>query len=329
MKSKMKLAVATAQMAQIIRLAFAVILLAGTAYAQQPSPAANSKPDDSAALKGNTLDQELFFCTTRIEAKSADGKQESIGTGFIFGRKFDEQHQILFIVTSRQVVDGFASATFSFVQDKDGKPNLGRECFVTVSNLQNSVFYNPDPRVDIALVPLEPILEYFKVNGQTPFFRALDEDMIPGQKAAEDLSAIQSVVFVGYPCGIRDEVNFLPIARRGFTASPYLVDFDGLPLFLVDASFFPGSSGSPVLVLDQGSYSTGDHVVIGNRAYFLGLIDQAYIHTEEGEIKFKPLPTQFVPVTMNTNYFNLGAVIKARAILDTISDFEKAYPLPK
>jgi hypothetical protein len=92
----------------------------------------------------------------------------------------------------------------------------------------------------------------------------------------------------------------------------------------VDASIFPGSGGSPVMVLDQGSYSIGDHTVIGSRAYFLGLIDPAYIHTEEGEMKFKPVPTQFVPVTMNTNYFNLGAVIKAKAILETISDFEKA-----
>lgn len=312
---------------QILWLAFA-ILFANISYAQQPSPATNSQPSYLPTMKADTPDQQLFFCTTRVEAKSADGKTNSFGTGFVFSHKIDEQRQIPFIVTCRHVVNGFASASFSFVQSKDDKPNLGQKCEVTVPNLQNFVFYDPDPKIDVALIPLAPILEYFKANGQIPFYRVLSKNLVPSQKAAEDLSAIQSIVFVGYPYGIHDEINLLPIARRGFTASPYIVDFNGLPLFLIDASVFPGSSGSPVMVLDQGSYSSGNNIVVGNRAYFLGLVDQAYIHTEEGVIKFKPLPIQFVPVYDEHQYFNLGVVIKAKAILNTISEFMKAHPLP-
>jgi len=320
--------------AQIFWLTFA-ILFANISYAQQPSPATNSQPGDLPIMKVETPDQQLFFCTTRIEAKSADGKKRGLGTGFVFSYEVEGQFnpphkapEIPFIVTCRHVVNGFASATFSFVQNKDGKPNLGQKCEVAVPNLQDLVFYNPDPKIDVALIPLAPILRYFESTGQKPFFVKLNKDLVPSQKAAEDLSAIQSIVFVGYPYGIHDEINLLPIARRGFTASPYIVDFNGLPLFLIDASVFPGSSGSPVMVLDQGSYSSGNNIVVGNRAYFLGLVDQAYIHTEEGVIKFKPLPTQFLPVYDEHQYFNLGVVIKAKAILNTISEFMKAHPIP-
>lgn len=267
--------------------------------------------------------------TTRIEAKSTDGKTTSTGTGFIFDYKIDEQHHILFIVTCRHVVNGFASATFSFVQSKDGKPDLGQKCVVTIPNLQNFVFYDPDPKIDVALIPLEPILEYFKANGQTPFFRALSKDLVPSREAAEDLSAIQSIVFVGYPYGVSDETNSLPLARRGFTASPYVIDFDNLPVFLIDASVFPGSSGSPVMVLDEGSYASPDGgLVAGNRTYFLGLVDQAYFYSEDGIIQFKPIPTQLTPYVRTTNFFNLGVVIKSKAILNTISGFVKAYLPP-
>lgn len=319
--------------AQILGLAFALSFVS-LSYAQT-STATNSQPNDEPTLKADTPDQQLFFCTTRIEAKTADGKYGDIGTGFIFNYEVEGQAQppykapeIPFIVTCRHVVDGSASATFSFVQEKDGKPNLGQKCEVTVPDLQHLVFYNPDPKIDVALIPLAPILRYFEGTGQKPFYVHLDKNLVPDKNASEDLSAIQSIVFIGYPYGIHDEVNLLPIARRGFTASPYVVDYNRLPLFLIDANVYPGSSGSPVMVLDQGSYASHGGIAAGSRTYFLGLVDQAYIHTEEGVVKFKPLPAQFVPVYDEHQYFNLGVVIKAKAILNTMSEFMKAHPLP-
>jgi len=279
-------------------------------------------------MTGDTPDQQLFFCTTRIEAKTADGKKSSVGTGFVFSQKIDEQRQVLFIVTCRHVVEGFDLATISFIAAKDGKPELGKKCEVTITDLPKVVFVDPDPKIDVALIPLVPVLTHFQAHNQTPFFRALTMDLVPTDDAAKDLSAVQAILFVGYPIGLRDEKNYIPIARRGFTATPYTVDFNGLPVFLIDASVFPGSSGSPVLVLDNGSFVSGGNLSIGNRAYFLGLISQAYLQEIEGAVKFKPMPSQLVPTYTQTSFVNIGAVIKARAILNTISEFLKAYPPP-
>lgn len=297
----------------------------------QAQPALNNTncpTSESPQMKADTPDQQLFFCTTRIEAKSADGKQTSVGTGFVFSQKIDEKRHALFIVTCRHVINGFANASFSFVESKDGKPNLGEKCEVTVPDLQSFAFYDPDPKVDVALIPLGPILNYFEANGKRPFFRSLSKELVPNKNQAEELSAIQSVVFVGYPSGMRDEKNLLPIARRGFTASPYVVDFNGLPLFLIDASVFPGSSGSPVMVLDQGAYASGGGLAMGSRAHFLGLVSLAYFKPVEGEIQFKPTPSQYVPVYTQQRFLNIGGVIKAKAILNTIEEFFKAHPIP-
>jgi Trypsin-like peptidase domain len=312
--------------ARILGLVFATFFVSFS-YSQTP-PTTNLLPTDVPTLKADTPDQQLFFCTTRIEARSADGKTNSTGTGFIFSYKIDETNQIPFIVTCRHVVGGFASGTFSFVQSKDGKPNLGQKCEVTVSNLQSLVFYDSDNKIDVALIPLVPILRYFEATGQKPFYVNLGKSLIPDKNATEDLSAIQPIVFIGYPYGIHDEVNSLPIARRGYTASPYVVDYNGLPLFLIDANVFPGSSGSPVMVLDEGAYASHGGLIMGGRSYLLGIVDQAYIHTDQGVVKFIPLPTQFVPTYDEHQYFNLGAVIKAKAILNTMSEFMKAYPPP-
>ena len=66
----------------------------------------------------------------------------------------------------------------------------------------------------------------------------------------EQLEAIEEVVLIGYPAGIRDPAHLTPIARKGITATPPAWDYGGRPTFLVDASVFHGSSGSPVFSRD-------------------------------------------------------------------------------
>ncbi|HEV2046098.1 MAG TPA: hypothetical protein VGQ95_05820 [Chthoniobacterales bacterium] len=190
----------------------------GEPTASQPPTTSPAQPPSP--LLGDTPDQQLFFCTTRIEAHSADEKKTSVGTGFIFAEKIDQQRQVLFIVTCKHVVEGFDTATISFVQSKDGKPELGKKCEVTVTDLPKFIFVDPDPKIDVAVMPLVPLLNHFQANGQAPFFRALSKDLVPTDDAARDLSAVQAILFVGYPVGLRDEKNFTPIARRGFTATP-------------------------------------------------------------------------------------------------------------
>jgi len=56
---------------------------------------------------------------------------------------------------------------------------------------------------------------------------------------------------IGYPNGLWDHVNNLPLIRRGITASHPGVDYqiegqNGPGVTVIDMACFPDSSGSPV-----------------------------------------------------------------------------------
>ena len=144
-------------------------------------------------------------------------------------------------------------------------------------------------------------------------------DLIPSEDTLRKLDALEEVVFIGFPVGIWDSTNFLPIIRRGTTATPVYVDFQGKKQFLIDASVFPGSSGSPVFLYDRGLHQerTGG-VVIGGRLLFLGAISDVFIHQDTNEIKMLSVPTRNVPVVTSRQMVDLGRVFKASVIIETI-----------
>ena len=55
----------------------------------------------------------------------------------------------------------------------------------------------------------------------------------------------------------------------------------GDKVFLIDAGVFPGSSGSPVFIFNQGSYPTTDGITIGNRLLFVGIITQTMLTNDK------------------------------------------------
>ncbi|MFR3321383.1 MAG: hypothetical protein ACLTSZ_09905 [Lachnospiraceae bacterium] len=84
------------------------------------------------------------------------------------------------------------------------------------------------------------------------------------EEQIEYFAAIEDITFIGYPSGLYDSVNKLPIIRQGITATPIWNQFNGENVFLIDAGVFPGSSGSPVFIYNHGSYPTKDGIAIGD-----------------------------------------------------------------
>lgn len=275
-------------------------------------------------MQVKTIAEQLFFTTVRIDTVAANGAQGA-GTGFLFAYKVGEQ-AFPFVVTNKHVVMGMREGTLSFLQRRDALPTLGNGFRLRIDDWPQAWFGHPSPDIDIAICPFSPLEEHIKRQHNVDlFYRFVVSDTIPTPQQVAELDAVESVTFIGYPNGIWDSKNLLPVARRGTTASPIEVDFEGTPRFLIDASVFGGSSGSPVFILNQGSWAAKDGgMVVGSRFHFVGVISAVFFRTHLNNIIAVPIPTQVQPMAQQQEMIDLGIVFKARTVVETIEAFLKA-----
>lgn len=272
-------------------------------------------------MKVQSIAEQLFFNTVRIDTVSANGAVGS-GTGFLFSYKIGDQ-AYPFVVTNKHVVNGMQSGALTFLQKENQTPRLGDGFRLSIDDWPNAWFGHPSPDIDIAVCPFAPLENHIKEqNNIDLFYRHVDSSTIPDEQVLKELDAIESVTFIGYPNGIWDSKNLLPVARRGTTATPINVDFEGKPLFLIDASVFGGSSGSPVFILNQGSWARKDGgLVTGSRLIFVGVIAAVYFRTHLNEIIPVPIPTQVQQMAQQQEMIDLGVVFKACTVVETIEAF--------
>ncbi|HVA89443.1 MAG TPA: serine protease, partial [Chloroflexota bacterium] len=131
----------------------------------------------------------------------------------------------------------------------------------------------------------------------------------------EQLAAMEDVVMVGYPIGLWDNLNNFPLLRRGISASHPAVDFCGKPEGVIDIGAFPGSSGSPVLILNEGTFATPNGYSIGSRMILLGVLWGGPVRLADGTLEIVEIPTKQVPIARTSLPVHLGYYIKARELL--------------
>lgn len=273
---------------------------------------------------GGSVDEKLLFTTVLIETstvKQVKGKEEIIinaGTGFFFNYQRDKENY-LFVVTNKHIVNGTKEGRMTFTLSEDGKPKIGERFTVTYSNFEKMWFGHPDEGVDVAIMPLASILKKIQKKGKNIFFIPIDQTITPDTDALGKLGAIEEIIFVGYPSGLYDTVNLTPIVRKGITATPIFLDYLGRKVFLIDASVFGGSSGSPVYIFNIGGYSgPGGGLVLGSRILFVGIVSEVFFRKEKGEFKVVPAPTGKELSVETKQMIDLGIVYKASTIIETI-----------
>jgi hypothetical protein len=277
-------------------------------------------------MEVQTTAEQMLFATVRIEARVPDGV--ATGTAFLFRYTWDDR-TASFLVTNKHVVADATQGRFFFTrahgQGSDGGPMIGQRHDVWIDDFEAAWHSHPNASVDIAVMPLDPVLRQLTNEGKRAFFKYIVNDFVPTSEQAKDLDAVEEVTFIGYPNGIYDVQNLMPIVRRGITATPLQVDYDGEPKFLIDASVFPGSSGSPVFVANFGHFTNRDgRLMLGTRFLFVGVISEVAVRTEQYRIDFEPIPTHKVPIVRMSQLLNLGIVYKASTVLETIQDLLKA-----
>lgn len=236
-----------------------------------------------------------------------------------FSYTLDTESKIPVIVTNKHVIESAQTGTFVLTaRNENGEPILGSYETIRLDNFEAKWLKYPDPAVDLAVFPIAPLFNAVETAGKKVFFLPLDEALIPSNEALATLGGIEDITMIGYPNSIWDIQNNMPIVRKGITATNPKNDYNGLPLFVIDCACFPGSSGSPVLIFNQGGYTTaqGNTRLGTNRVLLMSILFAGPQHVAEGEVQTIDLPLQQVSISMSRIPNNLGFVIKARKLLD-------------
>lgn len=202
------------------------------------------------------------------------------------------------------------------LKDGSGQPIVGANHGFELDQFQTHWHHHPDPSVDLCVMPIAPLLKIAEQQGKYFFYTTFDKSLIPTSVDIAEMIGLEEIKMVGYPNGLWDKANNLPIFRRGMLASNYKRDWNGKKEFIIDAACFPGSSGSPVLLFDLGNYQSIKGNLFGqSRIKLIGILYAGFQHTVEGEVKIVTIPTHQKAITISGVPNNLGIIIKSEQLL--------------
>ena len=179
-------------------------------------------------------------------------------------------------------------------------------------------FWYFHPTHDLCFTFVNPLFENVKRNtGKNVFFIANEESLIYDSTELNDLSALEEVVMIGYPVGIWDKLHNFPVFRKGFTGSHPAYDFNQKSIGVVDMACFPGSSGSPIYILNENGFSDkkGNSYLGRSRLIFLGILFAGPTMNINGDVSVVEIPTKQQIVSNSKIMINLGYYIKSYEIL--------------
>lgn len=274
--------------------------------------------------------EQLCFSTVRIETENSSGRLFS-GTGFFFNISLGEK-TVPVIVTNKHVVIGMTAASIIMTEaDSNGNPLYHNHFPIRFDNgFEQLWVMHPDPNVDICIMPCNMLIQTAnQVFHKKLFYRFFDNNLIPTEEQSEDIDVVEDILMIGYPNGLWDHINNMPIIRKGITATKYSLDYNGKREFVIDAACFPGSSGSPIILFNKGGYTDkkGNLKWGQGRLILLGVLYAGPQLSVDGTIRVITTPDSHSIGIKSLIPNNLGYVLKSKCILDFIPIIKHKYNL--
>jgi hypothetical protein len=261
----------------------------------------------------------LYNATVKIQTVDSvvkkDGKNISYGsngTGFFFTFQTDKG-SVPAIVTSRSIIQSAVSFNFFFLEaDRQGNPVYSKQSMVTLNRSALPVFYHPDPSVDLAIIPVNPIMEYLQKQKIVISYHSLNESVIPTDSAAAIFNPTEDLYMISSPDGLENELKSLPVFSKGISATPIFLDHANRQEFLAEITIHSGSTGAPIMVYQSNNNTRYDEPMTGHRMLLAGIMCATYTKEFRERIVLKGS----YPSDQIISHENMGVVIKAKRLLE-------------
>lgn len=282
-------------------------------------------------MKINSPSLYLYLTTVPIVAAGGQKLLPEIGTGFFIDFLVGAGRTSRWLIMNKHLVAGAAEVSLRLHagdRDANGVVTTSQESF-------DLAVRNP-----LAITVLHPSEDLCGVSGaelakgaddicRKEFAaEAFPERMIPTEADLESLSGIQEVIMVGYPTGVKDDANNLPIIRRGVTGSHPGIRFNGECRGILDMASFGGSSGSPVLIWSENFVLKDGQLREQEKRFLLGIYVDRQEYVEDAAVMINCVPTNPAAIAKVKLPLHLGKYIRAEALVGLKDEITKQGKFP-
>ena len=247
----------------------------------------------------------LAHSTVRIQTDTGTG------TGFFFNYQLENGPSLLLLVTNKHVVKGAKVGKLTLtLKDENSNPSYLNHKVLELDDFSDRWLSHPDGNVDLCAMLFTEFQRKLEQDREEPYIVWPDTKLIPSDQEWEEFEPVEPILMIGYPNGLWDATNNMPIFRRGITATHTSLRWNSRNEFLIDAATYPGSSGSPVFLYEDIKFKDGS--IRTGKIRLLGVIYAVTLHNAQGDIQQVCLGNMRA-VTQIPN--NLGVVIRSTEIL--------------
>lgn len=247
-----------------------------------------------------------------------DLEDKSSGTGFFASGELNGK-RYHFLITAKHVLTTKEKISIGITYEMNQESLIKNYELKLLDGNKNPLWFtiwDLRKEIDVAILPIDNFLSSIEESGFLFFDLSTFADNSIIDK--EEIVAGCDILFSGYPLGINSKH---PILRSGIIATPPQENIGDKPYFLVDAQFFPGSSGSPVfwpmnevrlnITTGRIEHRTG---LDKNTPFLLLGVGTAFIQ-HIGKIEGAPFGTFYKENS------GLGAVYRAQVIKNLIFEY--------
>lgn len=274
-----------------------------------------------------TITEQLMYSTVRLTMEYNSG-QRGHATSFVYTWQ-QEQRTYAALITCAHAIKNAQNIKITLHKGhlaSSNNPEPIEEDYHDTVQLKPGINFIEHHNIDIDLCAIDFIAIWTKAYeaGINLYQVSLDDSAIADNPVlSEYLSAVEDVLMIGYPNGLIDEVNNFPIFRKGITATHPGLDFNMRPLVAVDIACFPGSSGSPILIVHEGGAvktKEGGIIYGSQQVLLLGILTEGITISSSGLLEINRLPILDQTISQKKlAVMNLGYYTKAEQIISMLT----------